>query len=94
MAGNADLPDSCLMLATELLLAFPDGRRSYVDLNLEAGIQQMYDFPLCLVRNQVFRGYMAFPLPDDIRDFSLIIKDYYDYSPKGPNYFMDFSSAS
>ena len=54
-----------------------------MDLNLEAGIQQMYDFPLCLVRNQVFRGYMAFPLPDDIRDFPLLSKIIMIIAPKG-----------
>ena len=89
MAGNDGLPQECLMLATVLLLVFPDGRRSYVDL--DTGEDQMYDFPLHLVKGQAVQGYMAFPLPEDISCFSLIITDRFDYAPKGSNHFMDFT---
>lgn len=89
MAGNAELTQACLMLATGFLLVFPDGRRSYVDLN--TGEDHMYDFPLYLVKGQAVRGYMAFRLPKGINSFSLIISDHFNNVPKGSNHFMDFS---
>lgn len=89
MAGNAELTKDCLMLATELQLAFPDGRRSYVDL--DTGEDHMYDFPLYLTKGQTAQGYMAFPLPKDVSRFSVIITDRFNYAPKGTNYFMDFT---
>ncbi len=89
MVGNAELQQECLMLATGFLLAFPDGRRSYVDLNV--GEDHMYDFPLYLVKGQGVQGYMAFQVPEDVSCFSLIITDYFNNAPKGPNHFMDFS---
>lgn len=89
MAGNAELTQACLMLATGFLLVFPDGRRSYVDLN--TGEDHMYDFPLYLVKGQGTQGYMAFQLPEDVSSFSLIITDHFNNAPKGPNHFMDFS---
>lgn len=89
LAGNAELTQGCLMLAGGLLLAFPDGRRSYVDL--DTGEAHMYDFPLYLAKGQTIQAYMAFPLPEDISCFSLIITDRFDFVPKGHNHFIDFS---
>lgn len=88
MVGNAELTRACLMLATGFLLVFPDGRRSYVDLN--TGEDHVYDFPLYLIKGQGVRGYMAFQLPADVSSFSLIISDHFNNAPKGPNHFMDF----
>ena len=51
----------------------------------------MYDFPLQLTKGQYIKGYMAFPLPEHIQNFSLIIMDMYNSASIGSSYFLDFS---
>ena len=77
----------CFMTVSTLLLAFPDGRRSYMNMNVES--DGMYRFPQPLKKNCPFRGQMAFTVPEDAyREFLLVVRDLQNGISVGKDYFI------
>lgn len=87
MTDRADYGDSCFLLANILFLVFPDGRRSYPDLNLP--LDSLYELPQYHVKGRELTGFTAFRLPEDCGSFRLIIADYFNHEPVGTSYYMN-----
>ena len=81
--------DACMVLPNSCFLAFPNGYRSYINLNLSGG--RLFKFPLTVTKGQWTSGKIALRLLRDAREFLLVIKDDCEHEQSGTDYYFSLT---
>ena len=87
--GGLIQENECFVLPNICYLAFPDGRRSFIDLTIES--EHALSFPLVLKKGSWVNGTVSFRLSKSDNEFMLVVNDCYNHVAVGKTHCLSFS---